>query len=88
MGVTNPIYKTARWLRVRKLVLRRDGYMCQAKMAGCTGHADAVDHVMSLEDGGDPFSPMNLRAICTHCNSARVHVVKLGRMGVSPSRRW
>lgn len=90
VGYTHPIYRTARWRRVRKMVLQRDGYRCMAQLPGCTGTADAVDHIISLEDGGDrnPYSPMALRAICTHCNSARVHIVKLGQLGVSPSRRW
>jgi 5-methylcytosine-specific restriction endonuclease McrA len=82
------VYGSTRWQRLRKLVLERDGYQCRVQGPGCTGVANAVDHIVSLTDGGDPFSLMNLRASCTHCNSARVHVSKLGKVGVSPSREW
>jgi 5-methylcytosine-specific restriction endonuclease McrA len=84
--VTNPVYATARWRRLRRMVMERDGHRCTVE--GCDRPADAVDHVVSLEDGGAPYSLLNLRAICTFHNSSRVHVVKLGQLGVSPSRRW
>ena len=84
--MSSAVYGTARWQRMRRIVMERDGWRCQ--VAGCDRSADAVDHVISLEDGGSPYSLMNLRAICTFHNSSRVHVLKLGQVGVSPSRRW
>lgn len=36
-----------------------------------TRWAPSVDHIQSLEDGGDPFDPQNLRAAHYGCNSAK-----------------
>ena len=46
----DPFYKTARWLRLRAVILRRDGYMCQAsRRYGRRVQADTVHHIFPRE---------------------------------------
>lgn len=59
------IYKSARWLRVRRVVLDRDGWRC--KKCGRAGALE-VHHKVSLDDGGSPFDVDNLEAICRNCH--------------------
>lgn len=63
--------RTGRWKRVRLDVLARDGYVCMIRGPRCTRVATAVDHVIPLAHGGEPFDPLNLRAACAACNSGR-----------------
>jgi 5-methylcytosine-specific restriction protein A len=55
---------------VRQIVLRRDGHACQLRLAGCTGTATEVDHVLPVAHGGTD-EPANLRASCQSCNRRR-----------------
>lgn len=64
-------YNDAAWKRVRRVVLERDGYVCQVRGANCTGVADQVDHIVPLHAGGSYLEPTNLRASCRRCNVAR-----------------
>lgn len=54
----------------RQLVLARDGRRCQLRLDGCVGHADQVDHIVRVIDGGGD-EPANLRAACGPCNRKR-----------------
>lgn len=52
------------WAKLRKRVLRRDGWMCQWKLEDgrkCLRDANEVDH----RRPGDDHSEANLRALCT-----------------------
>ncbi|MGM1048392.1 MAG: HNH endonuclease [Bacillota bacterium] len=50
MKITNPFYKTKRWITKRAKVLRRDEYMCQeSKRYGKTVAATTVHHIYPLE---------------------------------------
>lgn len=47
----NPFYKTARWLRLRESVLRRDGYKCQeSKRYGKREEATTVHHIFPRDE--------------------------------------
>ena len=68
--MTQRVYNTSKWRRIRVEVLERDGYVCRIGIEGvCTGHAEVVDHVIPIVAGGDPFDVDNLRAACRPCNS-------------------
>lgn len=72
------------WRRIRLLVLERDGWQCQLRIAGvCTGRATTVDHVLERDAGGT-HDPSNLRAACGPCNSHRgaryVNAKRAGRL--------
>lgn len=81
--VESQVYGAA-WRRVRKLVLERDGYLCQIKGRHCTIDATCVDHIVPWRAGGAFYDPANLRASCDWCNNARVWREKKSR----PSREW
>jgi 5-methylcytosine-specific restriction endonuclease McrA len=67
------VYDHKGWRDIRKFVLERDNDECRIRLPGCLGIADCVDHIVPADSGGAWFDPLNLRAACTHCNSARVH---------------
>lgn len=62
-------YKTARWQRLRRRVLKRDGYVCQRTGVLLTGahpapNSPVVDHITPHR--GDPFlfwDPENLQTV-------------------------
>lgn len=64
--MTRRVYDTREWRTVRAFVLERDGHVC----AYCGGHANTVDHVREVVNGGDN-DPANLVAACLSCNSRR-----------------
>jgi len=60
------------WVRIRKKVLERDGYVCQVRRKRCTGVATQVDHIVPVSKGGSWWDESNLRASCQPCNRDRV----------------
>lgn len=57
---------TRAWRRIRTIVLKRDGYVCQLQIEGtCVHRADSVHHVLGKRHGDDPA---HLLASCTPCN--------------------
>ena len=62
-----PELGTARWKRLRKLVLVRDLYTCH----WCGGVADQGDHLLPDSHGGAAYDPANVVASCAKCNRAR-----------------
>lgn len=64
-----------RWRRLAAVVLERDGHRCR----WCGRHADTVDHVRALADGGARLDPTNLVACCRPCNSRRGQAVAARR---------
>src|ERR1039458_8178731 len=67
----HPAYR-GKWPQVRKQILARDSASCQIRGPKCTGLATEVDHIVSVEKGGQWYEPSNLRASCRNCNQARV----------------
>jgi 5-methylcytosine-specific restriction enzyme A len=64
----DPIYLSAQWQRLRKLILRRDDYRCVVCGVDVSAPGAArVDHIRRVTEGGAPFDPGNLRTLCvTH----------------------
>jgi len=62
-----PELGTARWRKLRKLVLVRDLYTCH----WCGGVADQGDHLLPDSHGGAAYDPANVVASCAKCNRAR-----------------
>jgi 5-methylcytosine-specific restriction endonuclease McrA len=58
------------WARISGLVLKRDGYVCQVQLPGCTGEATTADHVTPRSQGGAATLD-NLQASCRPCNSRK-----------------
>jgi 5-methylcytosine-specific restriction endonuclease McrA len=62
------IRSTAAWQKARARARQRDGQRC----AHCPStHNLQVHHLVSLEDGGEPFALSNLITLCQNCHSAQ-----------------
>ena len=61
------MYSTKRWGKLRRAVLRRDDYRCQAckKLAGARPE---IDHVKPVEGGGALWDMDNLQTLCRDCH--------------------
>jgi hypothetical protein len=67
--VSDRRYSTARWQRLRRAVLRRDGYQCMIGGPRCRGHANTVHHRVPSSEAPELFwSVRNLEAACSTCN--------------------
>ena len=95
--MARPTPYDAQWRTVRLTILERDDHTCQLNLEGCTHHADAVDHIVPLNEGGRRLDPDNLRAACTPCNSRRnrqrqtqlaQHALRAATGAPTPSRSW
>jgi 5-methylcytosine-specific restriction endonuclease McrA len=62
-------YSTARWQKLRRYILERDGGLCQIRGPRCTGYATTVDHRYPSSTHPELFwAEENLRASCKKCN--------------------
>ena len=63
-------YCSAAWLKTRKLVIARDGGICQ--MCGCIVTEMAqIDHIIEKGTKGSTEALSNLRLLCLPCHSSR-----------------
>lgn len=60
------IYDTARWRRLRTEILNAEP-TCRL----CNEPATDVDHVVAIEDGGDPWDRHNLQPLCHEHHSEK-----------------
>ena len=74
-----------RWQPLRRRVLDRDGYRCQAVGCGKAGRLE-VDHVVALHRGGDPYALPNLQTLCVGCHLAKSRRENPRRRPVSAER--
>lgn len=78
---------TRAWRRLRRLVLERDGYICQLKIEGvCTGLATHVHHTLGRAITGD--DPAYLVAACEACNLHVGDPAKVPDPPPRPRTRW
>jgi hypothetical protein len=65
-------YNTTAWKKLRALKLRHDP-MCHAcALRGRSVPARAVDHVVSIKSGGEPFPALDwLMSLCIACHSIK-----------------
>ena len=66
--------QTARWRRLRRKILVRDGWECQAcgKLLGLA----QVDHIKPVFKGGKPFEEANCQVLCVSCHVAKTRIDK------------
>ena len=66
--------RTARWRRLRRHILDRDAWECQAcgKLLGMA----QVDHIKPVLKGGAVSAPANLQALCVDCHIAKTRIDK------------
>jgi 5-methylcytosine-specific restriction protein A len=67
-------YRTKRWYHARRRILF-DHPLC----AECGAIATDVHHIIDLADGGDPYAPTNLSALCHACHARHTRHVQTTR---------
>lgn len=91
---SDPFYHTARWKKVRALVIQRSGGMCEDCMALFRAglirrphRATMVHHIVELKARPDlALDPGNLVALCDECHNKR-HPEKGGAEEKKPPGR-
>ncbi len=64
-------YSTTRWRKLRQWY-RTNHPVCEECAAlGLTVRADVVDHIISIEDGGNPMAVSNLQSLCHGCHNRK-----------------
>jgi 5-methylcytosine-specific restriction endonuclease McrA len=69
------IYRTKRWQLLRRKVLREQP-LCPDP---CGDIATDVDHIKSIEDGGDPWARANLQGLCHSHHAAKTRAEQQAR---------
>lgn len=67
-------YKSAAWRRTSQARLAAAQYVCEAKLAGCTGMAVEVHHIKQIQtpEGWElRLDWNNLEAVCVRCHNRR-----------------
>lgn len=61
-------YWTARWRKLRDWYRLRHPLCEDCEERGLTVEANVVDHILPIEEGGDPMAVSNLRSLCHSCH--------------------
>lgn len=64
------VYRSKAWKRLRRRILNERPY-CEWGELECMAPSAEVDHMTRIEDGGDPWDPRNLMALCKPHHSAK-----------------
>ena len=65
------VYNSTQWKNLRRQILELNPD-CNGYPEGiCHNGATEVDHVLPVEDGGDPFDETNLQPLCKRCHSRK-----------------
>ena len=68
--MSHPMYKTARWKRLRALILAREPLCRMCKALGITSPSDVVDHIVPHRgDDRLAWDEANLQGVCTPCHA-------------------
>ena len=70
-GKHNPFYDTSAWRNLRNAFIRVNKLCKHCADKGIIREATQVDHIRSIENGGDPLSWDNLQPLCTSCHAAK-----------------
>lgn len=55
---------------IKDFIFKRDNYLCQLKLKGCSNKAECLDHIIPISKGGLGILE-NLQASCNHCNNLK-----------------
>lgn len=78
-------YNTAIWRRLRWMKLKQNT-LCEI----CLKHqrlqpAVAVDHILAIASGGDPFPPLDrLMSLCVSCHNRKTRIVEQQGQQLTP----
>lgn len=65
------IYKTTRWLNLRKHYVLLQPLCEHCLKYDIITEGKIVDHIIELEDGGEPFDINNLQHLCHSCHNTK-----------------
>jgi 5-methylcytosine-specific restriction enzyme A len=69
-------YSSERWQTLRSNKLARNPHCYACGLRGVRRLAHAVDHVVSIASGGDPFPPLSgLMSLCVQCHNSKTSSV-------------
>jgi 5-methylcytosine-specific restriction endonuclease McrA len=78
-AATNGVYKGKKWATSRRAVLARDPICKVCDDALST----EVGHIVPLAEGGDPYDPAGLQAICSPCHWEKTAREKATRANIA-----
>ncbi|WP_429422738.1 HNH endonuclease signature motif containing protein [Pseudomonas plecoglossicida] len=70
------VYESPRWIKLSAQLRKEVGHCEQC------GRSDGqlyVDHVVELQDGGDPWHRTNLMVLCAHCHTTKTRAAAKDR---------
>ena len=70
------VYSLPMWRGIRRELLAAHPW-CQTP--GCNNMATQVDHIVRMEEGGDPWNRSNLQVLCMRCHSSKTMSEVFGR---------
>ena len=59
-------YNSQRWRRVASLHKEKNPYCKKCLDEGRKTSVEFTDHIVRIEDGGEPYDENNLQSLCTH----------------------
>ena len=70
-------YNTSQWQSLRRLKLQ-DNPLCElCERQGRIVPAVAIDHILSIKAGGNPFPGLDsLMSLCTSCHNRKTRIVE------------
>lgn len=72
-------YSTSTWQRLRQAKLSAQPICEACERRGRTVLAEAVDHIVAINKGGDAFPPLDgLMSLCTSCHNSKTSRVDKG----------
>jgi 5-methylcytosine-specific restriction protein A len=75
----SPFYSSQMWREARRQQLKRFPFCLVCAAIGIREKATEVDHIVSMNDGGSPYDPSNLRALCKQHHSQKTAQVERGK---------
>jgi 5-methylcytosine-specific restriction protein A len=64
-------YQSHRWHEYSRQYRKKNRLCVLCEAQGKTTLSQCVDHILSIEKGGDMWNPSNHQALCTSCHSKK-----------------
>ena len=84
MAQHSPELRTRRWARLKRQILKRDGYRCQ--QCGGAGRLE-IDHIVPVSAGGGIWDGLNLQTLDRGCHVSKTQQENQERIEAKLSNR-
>lgn len=74
-----PFYSTPAWRQLMAHIIRKRGRRCEERGCGRKGCRVYGDHIIELEDGGEPLDEKNILLRCGSCHTTKTMVERKQR---------